>query len=64
MNQTDKEQISAWIQATIAKMVDYQSIQTDLKQKRNENTEIDSQIEQMQHQYSSLAVAFEQGRTA
>jgi len=64
VNQTDKEQISAWIQATIAKMVDYQSIQTDLKQKRNENTEIDSQIEQMQHQYSSLAVAFEQGRTA
>lgn len=64
MNQTDKEQISAWIQATIAKMVDYQSIQSDLKQKRNENTEIDSQIEQMQHQYSSLAVAFEQGRTA
>jgi hypothetical protein len=64
VNQTDKEQISAWIQATIAKMVDYQSIQTDLKHKRNENTEIDSQIEQMQHQYSSLAVAFEQGRTA
>jgi hypothetical protein len=64
VNQTDKEQISAWIQATIAKMVDYQSIQSDLKQKRNENTEIDSQIEQMQHQYSSLAVAFEQGRTA
>ena len=64
MNQTDKEQISAWIQATIAKMVDYQSIQSDLKQKRNENTEIDSQIEQMQHQYSYLAVAFEQGRTA
>lgn len=64
MNQTDKEQISAWIQATIAKMVDYQSIQSDLKQKRNENTDIDSQIEQMQHQYSSLAVAFEQGRTA
>jgi len=64
VNQTDKDQISAWIQATIAKMVDYQSIQSNLKQKRNENTEIDSQIEQMQHQYSSLAVAFEQGRTA
>jgi len=45
-------------------MVDYQSIQSDLKHKSNENTEIDSQIEQMQHQYSSLAVALEQGRIA